>query len=103
MAEPQARYLDNFVFNIDDTGKINLLSNAPSSNPRAWIYVYNLGPNIVYIGGPNLTAANGYPLPPQDLTVGTDPSREVEAFGGQVYAICATGETAEVRVMTQRF
>jgi len=53
----------------------------------------NAGSETVFIGfDTNLTAANGWPLEPND----TLDMSQIGAYGGAIYGICATGETSSI-------
>lgn len=56
--------------------------------------IKNLGPNTVWLGGPTVTNA-GFPLLINEtLEVGS------LRGGDKIYGICASGETASLRVLT---
>lgn len=67
--------------NASVTDKVSVLVSSPSAT--------------IYVGGPNVTAANGIP-------VATDASLSVDLAGGDdLYAVASAG-TPTVRVMTTR-
>jgi len=60
------------------------------------VAVHNMGANTVYIGGSGVTSAAGYPL-----AIDTDlvyPLGQAETL----YGICATAESATVRVLSNQ-
>lgn len=71
-------------------------TKLPSTNltNRKAITLFNMSEtDIVYLGNSDVTTANGYPLErrqglPLDLST-----------GAQIYGICESGKTAEVRVL----
>lgn len=60
---------------------------------RATYEIYNAGPDVCYLGGADVTAANGQPLPP--LSARTIAIR----LGGKLWAVCASEGTADLRVL----
>ena len=60
-----------------------------SNTTRKRLRIENIGTNTVYIGGSGLTAANGYPLEPNEFI-------EFPDYTNIVYGICATGLTSTV-------
>ena len=55
--------------------------------------IYNLGPNTIFLGSSNVTAANGQPLP-------INAARTFSVrFNAKIWAVCDTGDTADVRVL----
>ena len=57
------------------------------------IEIYNNGDNTIYYGGSGVTSANGRPILP---TGGQIWSQVKSTFS--VYLVCATGQTANVRI-----
>jgi len=75
---------------VDDDPVVAL---AAGNGIRRDVAVYNGGPNTVYIGGAAVTSAAGYPIASgADLVY---PLGEAETL----YGVCATGETAALRVL----
>ena len=65
------------------------------SDAPAGVMVHNLGASTVYIGGPDVTTANGYPI-------GAGEEVTVNLISGEIiYAIVASG-TVSTRVLTTR-
>lgn len=85
---------------ITDTPVVAVISglnygSRSSSNPIVAI-IQNTGANNAYIGGVTVTSANGIKLLPGE-------SMPLEIAGADVYyAICATAESATIRVMVTR-
>lgn len=55
----------------------------------------NVGANTVYIGGPDVTDADGVPVDAGEWLPGVGDINQ----GDKLYAICAAGLTSEVRVL----
>jgi len=105
----QARYLVPGTFSITASPTVQLEPNslsdvAPSGTRRTTLHIQNLGTDTVYVGPSNVTAdgtaaTDGYPIPPQNLTNGVVGELILRNFSGAVYARCASGKTATVRVL----
>lgn len=55
--------------------------------------LYNVGPNTCYLGASNVTTSTGIPLP-------ANSSRSLSVrHNAELYAICASAESASVRVL----
>jgi hypothetical protein len=63
-----------------------------SNGTRRTVAIYNSGSNTVYMGGSDVTSSTGYPLAAYDDIVMQLGENEV------VYGICATSESASLRV-----
>ena len=64
------------------------LDNRKAISVRNWSDTYT-----IYVGGSDVTSATGFPiLPKESLPFAM-------SNGAQLYGICATGETAEVRTV----
>ena len=68
------------------------LPATPVANRRSMIIFNNDATNIVYIGGPNVTTANGLPILPQSFSPSIDAGNNMI-----IYAI--SGGSVDVRVM----
>ena len=78
---------------ITVTDVATLLPTANMANRKA-ITLFNMSTlDIVYLGGSGVTTANGYPLT-QNQGLPFDLSS-----GAQIYGICETGKTANVRYL----
>jgi hypothetical protein len=64
---------------------------APERASRAGIALFNNGAGVVYLGGPDVTAASGFPLP-AGASFSEDGSRDA------YYGVTASG-TVDVRVL----
>lgn len=78
------------VVAVDDDPIVNLLSTG-TRRQRAWLY--NDGPNEVYLGGDGVTDTDGIPFATADGRL------VIEGHVGGLYAVCSTGESASVRVL----
>jgi hypothetical protein len=80
---------DEAILVIDD-------ATAPTGrgeDGRISYEIYNNGPNTCYLGASDVTTSTGIPLP-----AGSSRSISIRHYG-KVYAICATSNTADVRVL----
>jgi hypothetical protein len=75
---------------VDDDPVVALITATGTARD---ISIRNNGPNTVYIGGPTVTSAAGYPL-----ASGEDGSFVVGA-AEVLHGVCASGETAALRVL----
>ena len=57
------------------------------------VAVFNVGPDLAYLGGPDVTPANGYPVA-AGVAHAYDTSLSIE---DELWAVCAEGDTAELR------
>jgi hypothetical protein len=76
---------------VNVTDQITMIC-TPSSAPGSGALICNWGQNVVYLGSPTVTSADGYPLGPQiaiDLPVDSD---KVNPLHG----VCAAGESSTV-------
>ena len=76
---------------VDDTATLVV----PANTVRKSVVVRNMDPaNTVYVGVAGVTDASGFPLLP-----GADAGEafRFEDYNSDVYAICAAGESADVR------
>lgn len=59
------------------------------------VYVQIEGNNTIYIGGPNVTAAQGFPIVKHAA-----PIQGGLGVGDGLWGICASGETETIRIIT---
>jgi hypothetical protein len=98
----QSRYLGVTKVALTST-PAKLFSNSGSTARKGWYHIINLGPNTVWILNSSTgLAADGYPVPPQNLTNGVSGEKIIENHSGEIWARCANAETADVRTMTQQ-
>ena len=93
--------VDSYVVSVNSTAPV-LVCHAPedAGNRKAKIYVANLSATShVYLGDNGVTSATGYEIVNQSgQTIGY--RQEFELFGGEeLYAICASGQTASLSVI----
>ena len=78
---------------VDQTADIVVDGSSGSANYPMSAVFYNTGPNDVYIGGRDVTTANGYKMTTATPAVSMDLINEV------VYGVCAAAETATISVL----
>lgn len=97
MAGPNSAYavaIDDTTFAAQDSPAVAQHSG------RKRLYLRNNDPtNIIYLdGNPGVTSATGFPLLPGDVINETRMQAEGLDVQLAIYAVCATSETAELRV-----
>lgn len=75
----------------DSSGPKVLSSLAPEADLRR-ATIYNSGPNTVYVGGDDVTAATGFP-------VANNGSLDLVAHPARTWVICSTNQSATVRIV----
>jgi hypothetical protein len=78
---------------ITVTDVATLIPSANLSNRKAVSILNYSNVNWIYIGGSDVTVGTGYPIQPYQgipFDLGS---------GSQLYAICETGKTADVRIL----
>ena len=75
------------------TDEATLLASADPTNRPVWLQI--VGNKTVYIGDASVTTANGFPIVKHAA-----PIQGALGPGQALYAICATGETEDVRIFT---
>jgi hypothetical protein len=68
---------------------------VPVDNINRPVYVQIEGNNTVYIGGSNVTAAQGFPIVKH-----TAPIQGGLGVGDGLWGICASGQTETIRIIT---
>lgn len=80
-------------FDVNDSDVFEIHSSHPGFSARGGsVVVQNLGPNEVYLGSDAVTSADGFSL-------AANSSIPVKLGRETLHATCATGETADVRVL----
>lgn len=82
--------LDQAVVAVDDAGALL----AAADGARQSVTIFNLAGDTIYIGNASVTDADGMPVAEGQGFV-------VDKTTAAVYAVCATGESASVRVLVE--
>lgn len=79
------------VIAVDSSDQFELMAGLKRG------FIQNLGPNVVYLGGASVTPSDGF-----ELFVSTDAVTLPIGLAAleKLYGICATSQTASVRVLT---
>jgi hypothetical protein len=83
--------------NVDDTATLLVSDESGpvgrNEDGRMTYELYNVGPDSVFLGAADVDSESGMPLP-------ANSSRTIAfRFGSKLWGVCASGETADVRVM----
>jgi hypothetical protein len=68
---------------------------VPRDNINRPVYVQIEGNNTIYIGGPDVTAAQGFPIAKHAA-----PIQGGLGVGDGLWGICASGQTETIRIIT---
>jgi hypothetical protein len=66
---------------------------VPPSNGNPTAFITNSGPNVVYLGGANVTSTNGLPLP-------ANQSLDLSRMGYSIYAVTGYNVTATATTLS---
>jgi hypothetical protein len=80
---------------VDDSPAVKIVGDDTGTLATGVALIRNAGTDEVYLGGSNVTSATGFQL----AAATTLPPIPLSS-GAEIYAICATGETATVHVLT---
>lgn len=81
---------------VTSAAAVKLTGDNVDTTAEGVCFIDNRGTNEVYLGGSDVTAANGYQLDASDAPLGPIPLKRAVSL----YAICASAETATVHVLT---
>lgn len=80
---------------VSNSPIVAIVGDGAGDQSGASFTIYNNGPNTVYVGGSDVTSATGIPVPSTGRL-----NWALEA-GETLYGVCASAETAVVRIAKQ--